>query len=227
MNIPGLSDIAKSAVQLFEAAAPIALMAAGVPPGFSDILTNMATKLVGGLMEQAVQQVGNELKLPKFLIREAMDMIKQVVDKAQSPVDQGTADQVCDKYGDQLRQAIDDKICEFKDALKKYMDDKKDSKGGKAPTDFRGLVALLAQVLQKEFENLANKTQAANQALGVATSGKPEDAQKDAATRANQFQATQEVTAESKIFEMCSNMCKAALDGCSGALKTQSQALQG
>jgi hypothetical protein len=108
------------------------------------------------------------------------------------------------------------------------MDDNKDCKGGgKAPKDFRGLVALLAEVLQKEFENLANKTEAANKALGVATSGKPEDAQKDAATRANQFSATQEVTAEAKIFEMVSNTCKAALDGCSGALKTQSQALQG
>ena len=226
--LSGIKNFVQDAVQLAEAAAPFALMAAGVPPELAGPLANLGEQVVGDVVDQGVQQLGNQLGLPKFVIQEARDLIKQAIQGGQGAVDQGTAGQVSDQFGDQLSQAIDDKICEFKDALKQYMDKHKDANGGKGTTtDFRALVAKLAQVLQGEFQNLAKKTDAANQALGVATSGKPEDAQKDAATRANQFQATQEVTAESKIFEMVSQMCKAALDGCAGALKTQSQALQG
>lgn len=196
-------------------------------PGLNNFIADKIGDALGAAVDQAMSQSG----APQFQIKDALNLLKEILGGQKQPCDPGSANEAKDKFGDMVQKAIDDLISDFKDCLKKYKEENancgKGGKGGKggagganAPIDFRTLVALLAELEQKEAQRLADKVKLAGDALSEAASGKPEDAQKDADIRANQFRATEESKAEAAIFEAVSSMVKKVVEGFGNALKT-------
>jgi hypothetical protein len=220
-----VSGVVKSVLPLaIDAVFPQAMLIPG--------LTNMVSNMLGDELGKAIDQVGKQSGMPNFLINDALSILKGVVSGQQQPCDSGILDHVKDQFGGPVKSVIDDLICDFKDILKKYMNEQKNchggGKGGNAggaagPVDFRSLVLALAELEQKEAQNVADKVKKAGDALGVATSGKPEDSQKDANVRADQFRATEESKAEAQIFQAVADAVKAVIDGFGGALKTSAR----
>jgi hypothetical protein len=88
----------------------------------------------------------------------------------------------------------------------------------------RELAAILAELEGKEAKNVQNAVQKASDALGVAKSGKPEDAQKDADIGAQQFQAMEQSKAEAQIFSALSSAINEVMKKFGEALGTAGRA---
>jgi hypothetical protein len=226
-----IGDFISKAVDIV---APMALAAVFPPAAMMPAATNLATSLLGDGMSDAIKQLGREAGMPNFVINDALNLLKGVVDGMQKPVDSDCASHVADKFGGPIRQSIDDLICDFKDAFKKYMGEEKGGKGGgkggagggaggaggSGGVGFRELAALLGELEGKQAKNVQNAVQKASDALGVAKSGKPEDAQKDADIGANQFKVMEESKAEAQIFQALSSAISEVMKNFGGALQT-------
>jgi hypothetical protein len=228
----GLDNIIKSVVQI---AAPIALNAIfpGLGAALGPAVANIATEMLGSALNDAIGQLGKQGAMPKFLAGAAQDILKQVVGGLLQPVDSGCADHVRDKCGDSIKSLIDDLMHNFKDALQNYLDDSskkgngkcgKGGSGGSAgsagPIGFRELAAILAELEQKQAQNVQKAVEKASDALGVAKSSGDGSEAKNAQIEQNQFKAMEESKAEAQIFQALSSAISEVMKNFGGALNT-------
>lgn len=197
-------------------------------------LTNMAANMVGDALGQAIDQAMSQAGAPKFLINDALSILKGVVSNMQQPCDPGCADHVREKYSDVARSFVDRLIDNFQDAVSKFKQENcgKGGKGGAAgPVTLRDLAKILGQLEQQEAQRVKDKVQAASDALGKADqagTGKDgavtqADNDKNAANKQEQFQAMEESKAEAQIFQALSSAISEVMKNFGGALNTASR----
>jgi hypothetical protein len=203
-------------------------------PGLNNFIADKLGDALGGALDDFMKQAG----FPQFMIKDVLNLLKDCVQQQKQPCDRSCADEARDKFGDVTQKMIDDLICDFKDMFKKYLSENRKEgksceggKGGKGGcgnaqegegegVSIRELALLVAGLEIKAGDNLKKKVIAAADSLGVATSGKPEDAQKDAEIRKNQFLAQEEAKAEGGVmqvvFATSSGLMKNFIDGMVG-----------
>jgi hypothetical protein len=180
--------------------------------------------MLGGGLSDLLGQLGRG-ELKTFVAKEAQNLLGGVVSQLMKAVDPECMQHVADKAGGAIGDLVQNILNDFKDALQNYKNDHagkggcggKGGAGGAGGTSgtggassggtigFRELAAILAELEGKEAKNVQNAVQKASDALGVAKSGKPEDAQKDADIGAQQFQAMEQSKAEAQIFSALSS----------------------
>jgi len=216
------SDIVSTVSKVAEVVAPMALSAIFPPAAMLGPLSNLATSMLGQGLSDVLGQLGKAGDLPNFVAKEAQNMLGGIVSQLTKAVDPGCMQHVADKAGGAVGDLIQNILNDFKDALQNYKNEHagKGGCGGKGGTGgtggtggasgggtigFRELAAILAELEGKEAKNVQNAVQKASDALGVAKSGKPEDAQKDADIGAQQFEAMEQSKAEAQIFSALSS----------------------
>jgi len=216
------SDIVSTVSKVAEVVAPMALSAIFPPAAMLGPLSNLATSMLGQGLSDVLGQLGKAGDLPNFVAKEAQNMLGGIVSQLTKAVDPGCMQHVADKAGGVVGDLIQNILNDFKDALQNYKNEHagKGGCGGKGGTGgtggtggassggtigFRELAAILAELEGKEAKNVQNAVQKASDALGVAKSGKPEDAQKDADIGAQQFEAMEQSKAEAQIFSALSS----------------------
>ncbi len=191
-------------------------------------LTNMVSNMVGDALGQAIDGAMSQAGAPKFLINDALNILKGVVSNMQQPCDPGCADHVSSKYGDVAKSLVDQLIDNFQEAVAKYKGENcgKGGKGG--PVTLRDLAVILGQLEQKEAQRVKDKVQAASDALGKADQAgtgdngatTQADNDKNASIKQEQFQAMEESKAEAQIFQTLSSAISEVMKNFGGALQT-------
>jgi hypothetical protein len=235
------SDIVGVATKAIETVAPMALSAIFPPAAMMGPLANLATSVLGGGLSDVLGQLGKAGDLPNFVAKEAQNLLGSVVSQLTKAVDPDCMQHVADKCGGAVKDLVQDILSDFKDALQNYKNEHagkggcggKGGAGGTSGTGgassggtigFRELAAILAELEGKEAKNVQNAVQKASDALGVAKSGKPEDAQKDADIGAQQFQAMEQSKAEAQIFSALSSAINEVMKKFGEALGTAGRA---
>jgi len=239
--IGGVASLASKAI---EVAAPIALGAIFPPAAMLGPLSNLATGMLGSALGGAIGQMAEQCGIPKFVAKEAQNLLSGIVDKLLKPVDLGCMDHVADKAGGVIKDMVDEIVNQFKDALQNYKQEHADKCGGKGgkggaggaggngSIGFRELAAILADLEAKQAKNCANAASRASEALGVAKStgtgenGKmtAEDEKKNAEIAANQFRAMEDNKVEAQIFQAVASAVSEVLKNFGGALNTSARA---
>jgi hypothetical protein len=223
------SDIGNIVSKAVEIAAPIALATVFPPAAMMPGLSNLATSMLGNALGGAIGDLGKQCGMPNFVMKEAQDLLGKVVQSLLQPVDRDCAEHVREKAGGVVGDLVSKIMDDFKDAFQNYLGEQNKNgcgkgagKGGAAggSIGFRELAALLAELEGKQAKNVQNAVQKASDALGVAKSGKPEDAQKDADIGADQFKAMEESKAEAQIFQALSSAISEVMKNFGGALNT-------
>lgn len=233
----GLDNIIKSVVsQAIDIAAPMVLNAIcpGLGAVLGPVLADVAKQAIGSALNDAIGQMGRDGTMPKFLASAAQDILKQVLQSISHPCDKQHTDFVKDKCGDSIKSLVDDLMKDFKNALSQYMDEasKKGQgkggcgKGGNAggagntggTVGLRELAAILAELEQKQAQNVKLAAQKAGDALGVAK--KKDDPEQNAKVEADQFKAMEENKAEAQIFSALSSAISEVMKNFGQALNT-------
>ena len=231
------SDIVSTVSKVAEVVAPMALSAIFPPAALLGPLSNMATSMLGQGLSDVLGQLGKAGDLPNFVAKEAQNLLGGVVSQLMKAVDPECMQHVADKAGGAIGDLVQNILNDFKDALQNYKNEHAGKggcggKGGAGGTGgaggassggaigFRELAAILAELEGKEAKNVQNAVQKASDALGVAKSGKPEDAQKDADIGANQFKAMEESKAEAQIFQALSSAISEVMKNFGSSLNT-------
>jgi len=231
------SDIVSTVSKVAEVVAPMALAAIFPPAAMMGPLGNLATSMLGQGLSDVLGQLGKAGDLPKFVAKEAQNLLGGVLSQLMKAVDPECMQHVADKAGGAVNDLVQNILNDFKDALQNYKNQHagkggcggKGGAGGAGGTNggatggtigFRELAAILAELEGKEAKNVQTAVQKASDALGVAKSGKPEDAQKDADIGAQQFQAMEQSKAEAQIFQALSSAISEVMKNFGGSLNT-------
>ena len=223
-----------------KAVVPMALEAicpeSALIPGLNNMVANMVGDMLSSAVDQAMQQSGS----PQFMINDALNLIKQATQQQQQPCDSGWQDQIQNKFGDLAKSIVGDFVSEFLQKLKGECGHGHGGKGGaggaggsSGPVTLRDLAKALGQLEEQEAKKVKDKVDKANAALqqgdtATTASDSKETIQNannaNAQNRSSQFEAMEDVKAESQIQQTLSSMVSEVIKNFGGSLQATGRA---
>jgi hypothetical protein len=183
-----------------KAVVPMALEAicpeSALIPGLDQMVGNM----VGDMLSQAVDQAMSQSGSPQFMINDALGAIKQVAQQYQQPQQSGWEDQIANQFGGLAHSIVGDFISDFLGKLKAECGH--GGKGASGPVTLRDLAKALGQLEEQEAKKVKDLVGKATDALN----DKSQSADGKGATGGSQFEAMENVKAESQIQSTLSSM---------------------
>ena len=183
-----------------KAVVPMALEAicpeSALIPGLDQMVGNM----VGDMLSQAVDQAMSQSGSPQFMINDALGAIKQVAQQYQQPQQSGWEGQIANQFGGLAHNIIGDFISDFLGKLKAECGH--GGKGAGGPVTLRDLAKALGQLEEQEAKKVKDLVGKATDALN----DKSQSADGKGATGGSQFEAMENVKAESQIQSTLSSM---------------------
>jgi hypothetical protein len=207
-------------------------------PGLNNMVANMAGDMLSQAIDGAMQQSGS----PSFMINDALNLVKQAVQHQQQPCDGGWQDQIKNQFGDLAHNMISDFVNQFLQHLKDECGHGGKGHGGKGgaggaggssgPVTLRDLAKALGQLEEQEAKKVKDKVDKANAALqqgdtaGTGQNGAltQADNNANAQNKASQFEAMEDVKAESQIQQTLSSMVSEVIKNFGGSLQATGRA---
>ena len=234
-------DLGSIVGSIAKAVVPMALEAICPESALIPGLNNMVANMVGDALSQAVDSAMQQSGSPQFMINDALNLIKQAAQQQQQPCDNSWQDQISNQFGDMAKNTIGDFINDFLSKLKNecghgHGHGGKGGAGGAGgsggPVTLRDLAKALGQLEEQEAKKVKDKVDKANAALqqgdtaGTGQNGAMTQADNNATAKnkASQFEAMEDVKAESQIQQTLSSMVSEVIKNFGGSLQATGRA---
>ena len=141
-------------------------------PGLNNMVANMVGDMLGQAIDSAMQQSGS----PSFMINDALNLLKGVVQQQQQPCDGGWGDQIKNQFGGIAHNVVSDFISDFLSKLKDECGHSgKGGAGGAGgshgPVTLRDLAKALGALEEQEAQRVKDKVDKASAALNQGADG--------------------------------------------------------
>jgi len=123
------------------------------PAAIANSVANLLTQAIGQAVGQAVQQLAQSAGMPKFIAKEVMDMLKEVLPGLQQPSDPGCDQQVQDQSGGAFSDFANDFCKDIVNYAAQNMGGEK-AKGKGGGSWFEALAQALGQSLDKQADKI-------------------------------------------------------------------------
>jgi len=229
-------DLGSIVGSIAKAVVPMALEAICPESALIPGLNNMVANMVGDALSQAVDSAMQQSGSPQFMINDALNLIKQAAQQQQQPCDNSWQDQISNQFGGLAQNMVGDFISDFLQKLKgECGHGGHGGKGGAGgaggsggPVTLRDLAKALGQLEEQEAKKVKDKVDKANAALQQGDTATTSSDSKDtvqnannanAQNKASQFEAMEDVKAESQIQQTLSSMVSEVIKNFGGSLQ--------
>ena len=193
-------------------------------PGLNNMVSNMVGDMLGKAIDSFMQQSGS----PQFMINDALNIIKQVTQQHQQPCDNSWAGQIAGQFGGLAGGIVGDFVNDFMSKLKNECGGNGHGHGGaggaggsSGPVTLRDLAKILGQLEEQEAQRVKDKVTAATNALNQGADGSSgSQGSSSANPSASQFEAMDDVKAESQIQQTLSSMVSDVIKNFGGSQNT-------